>query len=76
MLIGISTPYRRVGLLHQKHRDFFGVNDPGVLVVAGSSQQFNPTLDATVIERACASDPEAARAEWNAEFRSDLAAFG
>ena len=75
MLIGISTPYRRVGLLHQKHRDFFGVNDPSVLVVAGSSQQFNPTLDATVIDRACASDPEAARAEWNAEFRSDLAAF-
>jgi len=46
-----------------------------VLVVAGGSQQFNPTLDATVIQRACASDPEAARAEWNAEFRADLAAF-
>jgi len=25
MLIGISTPYRRIGLLHQKHRDYFGV---------------------------------------------------
>ena len=24
MLIGISTPYRRIGLLHQKHRDYFG----------------------------------------------------
>jgi hypothetical protein len=49
MLIGISTPYRRIGLLHQKHRDYFGVDDPDVLVVAGASQQFNPTLDSSVI---------------------------
>ena len=28
ILIGISTPYRRTGLLHQKHRDYFGVDDP------------------------------------------------
>jgi hypothetical protein len=75
MLIGISTPYRRIGLLHQKHRDYFGVDDPDVLVVAGASQQFNPTLDSSVIERARASDPEAARAEWEGEFRSDIAAF-
>jgi hypothetical protein len=58
MLIGISTPYRRIGLLHQKHRDYFGVDDPDVLVVAGASQQFNPTLDSSVIERARASDPK------------------
>ena len=45
MLIGITTPYRRIGLLHQKHRDYFGVDDPDVLVVAGNAQQFNPTLD-------------------------------
>ncbi len=75
MLIGISTPYRRIGLLHQKHRDYFGVDDPDVLVVAGASQQFNPTLDNSVIERARASDPEAARAEWDAEFRSDIGAL-
>lgn len=38
MLIGISTPYRKFGLLHQKHRDHFGVDDPGVLVVQGASK--------------------------------------
>ena len=75
LLIGISTPYRRVGLLHQKHRDYFGVDDPSVLVVVGTSQQFNPTLDDSVIERARASDPEGSRAEWDAEFRSDLTLF-
>jgi hypothetical protein len=75
LLIGISTPYRRVGLLHQKHRDYFGVDDASVLVVVGTSQQFNPTLADGVIERARASDPEGSRAEWDAEFRSDLASF-
>jgi hypothetical protein len=75
MLVGISTPYRRVGLLYQKHRDYFGVDDPDVLVIAGNAQRFNPTIDVSVIDRARASDPEAARAEWDACFRSDLAAY-
>jgi hypothetical protein len=75
MLIGISTPYRRIGLLYQKHRDYFGVDDPDVLVVAGDALRFNPTLDSSIIERARASDPEAARSEWDAEFRFDVGAF-
>ena len=44
MLIGISTPYRRMGLLHTKHRDHYGVSDDDVLVVQGSSKAFNPSL--------------------------------
>jgi hypothetical protein len=75
MMVGISTPYRRAGLLYQKHRDCYGVDNPDVLVIAGSSQLFNPTIDVSVIDRARASDPEAARAEWDAIFRSDLAAY-
>lgn len=75
MLIGISSPYRKIGLLYQKHRDAFGQNDPTVLVVAGPSRQFNPTLDQAIIDAAIEDDPEAARAEWEGEFRSDIAAF-
>ena len=75
MLIGISTPYRKLGLLYQKHRDYFGVADPDVLVVSGNAPRFNPTINVSVIERARASDPEAARAEWDAEFRTDIGAF-
>jgi hypothetical protein len=75
LLVGISSPYRRRGLLHDKHRDAFGRDDADVLVVQGSSSLFNPTLDSGVIDRARQSDPEAARAEWDAEFRSDLSAF-
>ena len=75
MLFGISTPYRKVGLLYQKHRDCFGVMIPTCWWSAGPSQAFNPTLDPRVIARAIASDPEGARAEWEAEFRADIAAF-
>ena len=32
MLIGISSPYRKVGLLHQKHKAHFGVDGDDVLV--------------------------------------------
>jgi len=72
MLIGISSPYRRVGLLGQKHRDAFGQDDPDVLVVQGASTTFNPRLDEKMIARAIAADPEAARAEWNGTFREDI----
>jgi Terminase large subunit, ATPase domain len=75
MLIGISTPYRRTGLLFQKHHDYFGVPGDDVLVVQGPSTAFNPTLARDDIERAIADDPEGAGAEWEANFRSDLAAF-
>ena len=75
MIIGISTGYRKIGLLHQKHRDHFGVDDPDVLVVAGTTEQFNPTLDTNIIEAARAADPEAAAAEWDGQFRNDLSSF-
>ena len=75
MLIGISTPYRKVGLLYQKHRDHFGQDNNDVLVVQGASTTFNPTLIAENIAAAIADDPESARAEWEGEWRTDIAAF-
>jgi hypothetical protein len=75
LMIGISTPYRRAGLLWQKHRDFFGVDDDDVLVVHGASRVFNPTLPEKVVDDALRRDPAAARAEWLAEWRDDIAAF-
>ena len=75
MLIGISTPYRRTGLLYQKHRDHFGENGDDVLAVQGPSTTFNPNLSQSEIDAAIADDPEGARAEWEASFRADIAAF-
>jgi Phage Terminase len=75
MLIGISTPFRKLGLLHLKHRDHFGIDDDDVLVVQGASKLFNPSLSETAIAAQRAADPTAAGAEWDAEFRSDIASF-
>ena len=61
MLFGISTPYRRLGLLNQKHRDQFGVDGDDVLVLQGPSTAFNPQLSQEQIDAAVTEDPEAAR---------------
>lgn len=75
MLIGISSPYRRIGLMYTKHRDFYGKDDPDTLVIQAATSVLNPTIDEKVIERARRDDPEAARAEWDAEFRTDLSSL-
>ena len=72
MLVGICTPYRKIGLLHTKWRDHFAVDDDAVLVTQGASRAFNPTLSKRVIEAHSKADPEAAMAEWDGEFRNDL----
>jgi hypothetical protein len=74
ILIGISTPYRKIGLLHQKHRNHFG-QDGDVLVVQGPSTAFNPNLSQAEVAAAVAADPEGATAEWEAMFRADIGAF-
>jgi hypothetical protein len=75
MLISISTPYRKVGLLHQKWRDHFGQDDDDVLVVQGASSTFNPLLTPEVIAAQRVADPEGAGAELDAEFRTDISSF-
>jgi hypothetical protein len=71
MLIVLSSPFRRSGFLFERHRDYFGRDDDDVLVVAGPSELFNPTLDPKMLAAARAADPEGAAAEWGGEFRSD-----
>jgi hypothetical protein len=75
MLIGISSPYRRAGLLHQKFKTNYGVDDEDILVVRGGTSTFNPTIDQGTIAREYAADPGSARSEWGAEFRSDVSAL-
>jgi terminase large subunit-like protein len=75
MLVAVSSPYRRAGLLHTKHKRYFGVDDAEVLVVQGSSKQFNGTLDDAAISAQQEADPTAARSEWLGEFRDDIAGF-
>jgi hypothetical protein len=75
MLVSISTPYRKTGLVYQKWHEHFAADDDAVLVVRGPSRQFNPLLTEQSVQQALKDDPEGARAEWEAEFRSDLQTF-
>jgi hypothetical protein len=46
-----------------------------VFYLQGASVRLNPKLDKAVIEASYEDDPEAARAEWGGEFRSDVSAY-
>jgi len=74
VLIGISTPHAKRGLLHRKFKEHWG-RDGDVLVIKAPSIVFNPTLDQATIDQALAEDPFAARAEWLAEFRDDISSW-
>jgi hypothetical protein len=71
LLIAVSSPYRRTGLLHSKFRDAFGKDDPRVLVINAPTTTFNPMIDREVIAEAEVDDLESAQSEWLAPFRSD-----
>jgi hypothetical protein len=75
MFIGISTGYRKQGLLYQKHRDHFGRDGDDVLSVSGATEVFNPSIDHDAIAKAREQDPESAEAEWGGGYRRDIAAF-
>jgi hypothetical protein len=75
MLVGISTGYRKSGLLWSKFKRHFGHDDDDVLVIKAPSLTLNPTLDKAIIDKALEDDPAAARAEWLGEFRDDIASF-
>ena len=75
MLIGISTPHKKNGLLWDKHQESFGKNDADVLVIKATSLQLNPTLPADFIEAEIAKDPDLNRAEYLCDWRVDINSF-
>jgi hypothetical protein len=75
MLCILSSPYRRAGLLYERHRRFFGKDDAGTLVIQAPSTLLNPTLDPGTIAAAEDADAVAARSEWLGEFRTDIASY-
>jgi hypothetical protein len=75
MLVGISSAYRRTGLIYNKFKQYFGVDSDDTLVVQGGSKIFNPSLDDEAIAAQRAADPIAAKSEWDSEWRDDLSGF-
>jgi hypothetical protein len=75
MLLMASSPYAKRGLLYNLWKRHYGQDGARVLVWRGTTAEMNPRIDAEIIAEAYEDDPEAASAEYGAEFRSDIAAF-
>jgi hypothetical protein len=75
MLMLASSPYAKRGELYAAFRRHYGKDDGRVLVWKASTAEMNPSIDPAIIAEAYESDPEAARAEFGAEFRDDLADY-
>lgn len=75
MLLNASSPYRKRGVLWDAFRRHYGKDDAPVLVWKAPTLDMNPSLPQSIIDEAYENDPEAASAEYGAEFRSDLSDF-
>lgn len=76
LLLVISSPHRKVGILYDAHRKYFGndKSDRGLYIQA-SSRDLNPSLDEQDIAEAMEDDPAAALSEYGGHFRADLQGF-
>jgi hypothetical protein len=75
LLCMITSAHRRGGIAYERWKKFHGVASANVLVVKGSTLQFNPTADRDLIEADIAEDPQRYRAEYLSEWRDDLSTF-
>jgi hypothetical protein len=78
MLIGISSPYKKSGLLFNRFEEYYGKDSDDVLVIKAETRLLNPEIEELYpgeIAKAYEEDPERAAAEYGAEFRSDLADY-
>ena len=75
MLIAVSSPYSKRGLMFSKYEKHFGQDNDDILVIRAASLDLNPTLDPKIIEQAMIDDPESAQAEWLGNFREGLASY-
>jgi hypothetical protein len=75
MFLMASSPYGRKGELFDSFRRFYGRDGAPVLVWKAPTLTMNTALNPAEIEAEYERDPEGSKAEFGAEFRSDLAAF-
>jgi hypothetical protein len=76
LLACISSPHAKRGELYATFKRHFGSGGhPSILVAKAPSLTMNSSLAQKVVDRAFEEDPEAASAEYGAEFRGDLEIF-
>lgn len=74
-LLAIGSPYARRGWAYSTWKRCFGNDAAKTLVWNAPSRTMNPTLPQSVVDDALAEDLAAAKGEYLAEWRTDVAAF-
>ena len=75
MLIALSSPYMRAGVMYEAFRDKYGQDDDDVLVWKAPTREMNPTVPQADVDKSLKDDYAAGQSEWMAEFRTDLESF-
>jgi hypothetical protein len=75
MILLASSPYAKRGELWNVYSKHYGKDGARVLVWKAPTEVMNERIDPAIIAEAYEADAEAARAEYGAEFRDDLADF-
>jgi phage terminase large subunit-like protein len=75
MVIAGSSPYAKRGILWDAHKRYHGKDHAKNLVWVAPTRTMNPTVPQYFIDAEFKRDPASANSEYNAEFRSDIAAF-
>ena len=75
LLLAISSPYARRGVLWTAYRKYFGVENDRILVWVADTLTMNPTFDPAIIQAAYEQDESVAASEYGAQFRRDIESF-
>ena len=74
LLCVISSPFAKEGAVWETYSKWYGV-EGRILVWRAPSRFMNPLIGQDVVDKAMSEDPEAARSEWEGEFRSDISSY-
>lgn len=75
LLLCISSPYARRGALWDAYNRHYGKDESNTLVWRGTTREMNPLVPQDIIDEALERDEPAAKAEYLAEFRTDVETF-
>lgn len=75
LLVVVSSPYARKGIIWQAWQKYHDKPATDVLLVQASTRELNPTFDSRAIAKAYEEDPASAAAEFGGQFRTDVESF-
>jgi len=75
VMLAASSPYAKRGELYRAYKRYHGIDGADVLTWQAGTRDMNPTVPESVITKAMERDADYAKAEYLAQFRSDLETF-